>query len=379
MKSKKLALYLSGSIVHYRNIVDGLGEFLQHHPEWGLQWQHEKLFWTSSEVWTCGADAVVCGAIPEAERNLAERYPGEVICVSNRTRETRVHSVVSDDREAGRMAGRYLGGLGFSRFVYISLNPEFFFERERGAGLKEEVSGIPDATLQTCNPFDTGGYDGLVQHLQREVTPPFAVYCATDISAIRIAMAAEERGLHIPEACAVLGTDNSPLICQFSRPRLSSIDLNGFALGQRVGELLTELTEHPSPAPLRIELPPLGVVSRRSTDITALEDPRLARALSWIREHRGRNMNVDQVAAHAGISRRLLELRFKEQLGRSPYQEIIRQRVDHARERLLRTAQPVARIAEEVGFDEIRSFNAAFRRETGMTPGQWRAQSGTAS
>ncbi|MCH8512723.1 MAG: hypothetical protein LAT83_13880 [Kiritimatiellae bacterium] len=46
MKSKKLALYLSGSIVHYRNIVDGLGEFLQHHPEWGLQWQHEKLFWT---------------------------------------------------------------------------------------------------------------------------------------------------------------------------------------------------------------------------------------------------------------------------------------------------------------------------------------------
>ncbi|MCH8512722.1 MAG: helix-turn-helix domain-containing protein [Kiritimatiellae bacterium] len=317
---------------------------------------------------------MVCGAIPEAERNLAERYPGEVICVSNRTRETRVHSVVSDDREAGRMAGRYLGGLGFSRFVYISLNPDFFFERERGAGLEEGVSRIPGATLQTCNPFDYGGYEGLVQHLQSEVRAPFAVYCAIDMSAIRIAMAAEERGLRIPEACAVLGTDNSPLICQFYRPRLSSIDLNGFALGQRVGELLTELTEQPSPTPLRIELPPLGVVSRRSTDITALEDPRLARALSWIREHKGRDMNVDQVAAHAGISRRLLELRFKERLGRSPYQEIVRLRVAHARELLLRTAQPIGRIAEEVGFDEVRSFNAAFQRETGMTPRNWRGK-----
>ncbi|MCC5848601.1 MAG: helix-turn-helix domain-containing protein [Verrucomicrobia bacterium] len=376
MKPKKLALSLSGNIVHYRNIVDGLGEFLQHHPEWELQWQDQNLFWNSPQVWNCGADAVVCGVIQESERESVKKFRGEVICVSNRARETRLHSVVVDDREVGRLAGRYLCGLGFRRLVTISENPYFYFQQARFAGLQEIVDNTPGTTAQTFNPWDYGGYEGLVRHLQAGITPPFAIYCVTDMPAVRIAMAAMALGLRIPEEAALLGTDNSLLLCQFSRPRLSSIELNGFALGQRVGELLTELSQSPAPSPLRIEMPPLGVVSRRSTDITALDDPRLAKALSWIREHKGKDMDVDQVAAHAGVSRRLLELRFKEILGRSPYQEILRLRMDHARELLLRTDWPIGRIAEEAGFEEIRTFNTAFRRETGMTPKQWRENTG---
>lgn len=372
MKPKKLALYLSGNIVHYRNIVDGLGEFLQHHPEWALQWWDQNLFWNTPEVWRCGADAVVCGPVAEAERDLARDFPGEVICVSNRIRETRLHSVVADDREVGRLAGRHLCGLGFRRLIAVSENPEFTFEQERFAGLREIVESTEGAGMESFHPWEHGGYGELVRHLQREIQLPFAIYCITDIPAIHIAMAAMEAGLRIPEEAALLGTDNSTLICRFSRPRLSSVDLNGQAIGRRVGELLTELAERPSSAPLRIEMPPLGVVSRRSTDITALEDPRLARALSWIREHQGRDMDVEQVAAHAGVSRRLLELRFKEQLGRSPYQEILRRRIDHARELLLRTDWSIGRVAGEAGFQEIRAFNAAFRRETGMTPRKYR-------
>lgn len=351
MKPKKLALYLSGSVVHYRNIVDGLGEYLQHHPEWALQWCDQNLFWNTPEVWRSGADAVVCGPVAEAERDMARDFPGEVICVSNQTPETRLHRVGVDDREVGRIAGRHLCELGFRRLVAVSENPEFTFARERTAGLREVAESTEGAGVKTVNPREHGGYGELVRHLQKEIQFPFAIYCITDMPAIRIAMAAMEAGLRIPEEAALLGTDNSPLLCRFSRPRLSSIELNGVALGQRVGELLTELGEWPSSTPLRIEMPPLGVVSRRSTDITAMEDPRLARALSWIREHKGRDMDVEQVAAHAGISRRLLELRFKEQLGRSPYQEILRRRVDHARELLLRTDWPIGRVAGEAGFE----------------------------
>jgi transcriptional regulator GlxA family with amidase domain len=59
-------------------------------------------------------------------------------------------------------------------------------------------------------------------------------------------------------------------------------------------------------------------------------------------------------------------------LGRSPYQEILRLRVDHARELLLRTDWPIGRIAEEVGFEEIRSFNNVFLKAGGITPREFR-------
>jgi LacI family transcriptional regulator len=375
MKPKQLALYLSGNITHYRNIAEGLGAYLQHHPEWVLKWREGFLFWNSPEVWESGADAVVCGAIPQRDWARAQSFRGDVVCVSNQNPGTPLHSVVVNDREVGRLAGRHLCGLGFRRLVSVVENPEFFFERERSEGLRDIVAATPGAMFQVVNPGHFKGSEGLVRHLRKEIPSPFAIYCATDMPAIRIAMAAEDLGIRIPEEAALLGTDNTRLLCRFSRPRLSSVDLGGERIGQRVGELLTELANHPPLNPLRVEMPPLGVVSRRSTDITALDDPRLAKALSYIREHRGKNMGVNQVAAVAGVSRRLLELRFKETLGRTPHQEITRQRIEHARELLLRTAHPIARVAEDTGFDEIRSFNTAFRRETGTTPKQWRNQS----
>lgn len=92
-----------------------------------------------------------------------------------------------------------------------------------------------------------------------------------------------------------------------------------------------------------------------------------------MRARRGRDLTVDAVAREAGISRRVLELQFKKWLNRSPYQEMLHLRIDHARELLHRSDQPIGDIAEAAGFGEIRAFNQAFRKIIGIAPGEYRS------
>lgn len=104
----------------------------------------------------------------------------------------------------------------------------------------------------------------------------------------------------------------------------------------------------------------------------------VGKALAMLRETSGVNLTVGALALHAAVSRRLLETKFREHLGRSPHQEILRVRIDYARELLMRTDWSVIRIAEQAGFVELRSFNIAFRGETGQNPrSYWTNCSGT--
>ncbi len=371
MKPKRIALNLSGVLTLYRDIVEGMAAYLQHHPEWEIMWQGPNLFWRGSEVWSSGADAVISGPLGKDGDSALRRFKGKIICVSNFKREDRVHTVVNDDREVGRMAGRHLSGLGFRHLAYVNASNSYF-AAERLHGAREILEQLPGGRVQAFSAPDLLKMAPVLDDILACFHPPFSIYCDADIPAVKLAEEAFRRGFRIPEDAALLGTDNSPLLCQFCRPRLSSVALDAQRIGLRIGQLLEEVPDSGDTAPRRIEIPPLGVEARRSTDITALEDRRVAKALDILRARRGRGLTVEQVAREAGMSKRLLEIKFKEALHRSPHQEILRLRVDHARDLLRRTDWTMGRIAGEVGFEDIRSFNHVFRKETGMTPRDFR-------
>jgi LacI family transcriptional regulator len=119
-------------------------------------------------------------------------------------------------------------------------------------------------------------------------------------------------------------------------------------------------------------IPPQGVVDRRSTDTLAVEDPAMIKALRFIRENPARIMQVDDVARHAGLCRRALELRFQQLLGRSPASEIRRVRMDRAIELLQRTTLSVATVAERSGFSSPEYMASVFRAHLGTTPLHYR-------
>ena len=109
----------------------------------------------------------------------------------------------------------------------------------------------------------------------------------------------------MPDDVAVLGVDNDDIVCDFSNPPLSSIMLNAVGAGFQAAELLDKLMCGSTLPKEPILVPPVGLATRRSTDIMAVEDPDLAAALKFIWQNAASGITVHDVLAHVAVSRRI--------------------------------------------------------------------------
>lgn len=121
-------------------------------------------------------------------------------------------------------------------------------------------------------------------------------------------------------------------------------------------------------------IPPQRVVTRRSTDVFAVEEPDVAEALRFIRDHFVEPIDVRDVLNVVAISRRILEQKFRLILGRSPAAEIRRVRLLRATDLLSTTDWPISQIARESGFAHVEGMNRVFQRELQQTPTGYRCQ-----
>jgi LacI family transcriptional regulator len=125
-------------------------------------------------------------------------------------------------------------------------------------------------------------------------------------------------------------------------------------------------------SPTETRIAPLGVSSRQSTDVLAVDDHHVAGALRFIREHACDPVNVGDVLRAVPLSRSILEKRFRRVLGRTVHDEIISMRLNRARELLAETDLSLAEIAARTGFDHPEYFSVVFKRETSESPGRLR-------
>jgi LacI family transcriptional regulator len=110
------------------------------------------------------------------------------------------------------------------------------------------------------------------------------------------------------------------------------------------------------------------VITRQSTDMTAVDDALLSAALTFIREHADQPIRVDDLLRALSLSRRHLEQRFVALLGRSPAAEIRRARLSRAERLLADTDLPIPEVAAASGFSHPETLTRTFRRERGLTP-----------
>jgi LacI family transcriptional regulator len=121
-----------------------------------------------------------------------------------------------------------------------------------------------------------------------------------------------------------------------------------------------------------IYLQPTHIHTRQSTDVLAIEDALVARALRFIRTHAGDVLSVEDVVEAASTSRRLLERHFRDAVGTSVYREIQRVHIERACQMLAETNWSLAEIAERCGFSSAVHFSIAFKRQMRRTPQQHR-------
>ena len=178
--------------------------------------------------------------------------------------------------------------------------------------------------------------------------------------------------LLVPEQVAVLAADNDELLCEACIPSLSGIALTSERIGYEAAALLDRLMRGGRARKRPILIAPTGVLARQSTDTLAVDDPDLARAVAFIRGHAADPIQVNDVLREVPVSRRWLERRFHEVLGRGPGEEIRRVRLQRAKLLLAQTDMAVPQVAEAAGFGSREYLAAAFKEQTGLTPRQYR-------
>ncbi len=179
----------------------------------------------------------------------------------------------------------------------------------------------------------------------------------------------------MPEEVAVLGVDDDEVLCELCDPPLSSVIANPERVGYLAAELLDALMAGARP-PERVQVvEPLGIATRQSTDVTAIDDPEIAMAVKLIREDACKGMTVDDLLVRVPLSRSILERRLRKHLGLSPMGLIRQTQLKRIRQLLAETDLPLEQIGPLAGFKHAEHMCVVFKREVGQTPGAYRRRS----
>ena len=100
----------------------------------------------------------------------------------------------------------------------------------------------------------------------------------------------------------------------------------------------------------------------------------LLQVLEYINEHLSQEIKLADLAALLGISQFHFSHLFKQSLGTAPYQYLLQQRVERAKQLLKQTDQSIIDIAFSCGFNSHSHLSKQFRQLTGITPRAYRAQ-----
>ncbi|MFU8781118.1 MAG: substrate-binding domain-containing protein [Kiritimatiellia bacterium] len=284
---------------------------------------------------------------------------------------------VATDMEAlGHKAALYYLDRGFRNFALASYQTDVWTESlrtfkdwiEKHGGTCQAIEGLhlsDDVLLTTIRDA--------VRAQLRKLDYPLGIFCANDRLALRLCTWCIEEGIAVPEQAAILGFGNDLIACQTGPVPLSSISRDYEHEGIEAARLLQRMMDGQEvPAGTIARIPPLEIITRRSTDITALQDKSAAQALRYIWDHYQTPISPDDIAKFCDLPRRSLERRFKKALGRTLMKEVMRHRLSKAGELLVSTESPAVDIAARVGFMSPQYFNYQFKKKFGIPPQTYR-------
>lgn len=364
-----MALIIESSLEYGRGVLRGIARYLREHgpwsifleqrelgaalPDWIRAWDGDGIITRSDDPRITSSGLPTVGLYDRAEDHL------------------RLPMILNDNLAVGRMAARHLADRGFRQFGFYGVRGERWSDL-RLEGVREVVR--EGGGMVAVHPSG-GRWEVSQERLKRWIVGlprPLGLVAANDIHGLRALDACRRAGLAVPEEVAVVGADDDAELCELSDPPLSSVTFNPERVGYEAASLLDRLMSgrRETGSPRRV--PPLGVSTRQSTDILAIDDPQVAKAIHYIRRHAFEGITVEDVLMEVPLSRRALEHRFRRRLGRTPKEEIQRLRLEQAKSLLASTDLPLARISDRLGYHQPAYLSVVFKKETGLTPRSYR-------
>jgi LacI family transcriptional regulator len=289
-----------------------------------------------------------------------------------------VSEIHPNSHEAGRMVAEHYLGCGLQRFAYCGIGGRLWSERRREGftGRLQEACFSCDVHAPLSKTSPTWDEERLlIRKWIKSLRKPVGIMACNDIRGRQVLEACMIEGLKVPEEVAVIGVDNDELLCDLTNPPLSSIQFDGETVGYRAAELLAKMMSGEKVKKEVLLAEPLKVIVRRSTDVVAVDDPRVASAMRFIRENVRGSIGVEDVVEHVNVSRRTLEIHFQRHLMHSIRREIQLVRLNLVKQFLAETDISLRKIAGLAGFEQYTHLCQVFRQETGMTLLEYRQHS----
>lgn len=284
-----------------------------------------------------------------------------------------------DSRATGELAARELLMSGVPNFAYVRSPGNPFWCREREQGFRDALK----LNGKSCVSFSwTNRTDNATDRVKALKTfllglpRPSAVFAANDFLAAETITAAKMASLDIPNDIAVLGVDNTASVCEHAAPTLSSIEPD-FRRGGNLAMLmlLAVLRDgNDFRGPRQRTFGDLHVVRRLSTRRFQRTDVLVSEVLDLIRRKACLGLTAAEAASRFPCSRRMADRRFHQVTGHTILDEIQAVRLERAKELLLNPNQQLKAVSDFCGLKNPNSLRKFFKRETGLTLSEWRAQ-----
>lgn len=377
---RNILILLANTGASCRDFLAGFSRFARGRPDWRVRLRHgSDLDDTSIERLTgpSGYDGIVTNEDVFLKHPELADNPRTAVVVFGTYREMAAPAPVifvqNDNAIIGRFGARHFMQLGrFRTFGFVPTERQHAWSDIRAEAFGAELS----AHAHGCSVFSWSGGVSLGDWLA-ELPKPVAVMAACDRVAIEVAAACSSSGLSVPDHVAVLGVDNDTLLCEFDSPTLSSILPKHDTTGWLAAKALNRLFRGWRPeSAQRILCTETSVIERESTAPLSPATHLIQSALEFIRRNARKNISAQDVIQHLNVSPSLANLRFREFQKETIGEAIRRERLEEVCRSLATTRMSVRKVAQLCGFSNAAYLGALFRRQFGMSPGQWRLSKG---
>ncbi len=275
-----------------------------------------------------------------------------------------ITTITHDSTETGKIAAKELLSLGLDNFAFFSTLPRQHWVEARYSSFAEEIRRLGRSVLR----YERGAIGDWLAALPK----PCGLFAANDLMAERAASESFVRGIGIPDEIALLGCDDNPQICEHAEVTLTSIRPNFHRCAKLAVDALRCAMEG-RPYSGDVTYGDIGITRRISTRPMAGQPPQVAAALEYIRLHARDGISAVDVIGRLDGSRRSAEERFRKATGHSILEEIQAVRLAEVEHLLADPSVKIGSIAARTGYRSENFLTRLFKRKTGLTPSQWRA------
>ncbi len=366
---KRIVLLVETSRAFGRGLIMGIARYSKIHGPWSFYKEPIDLKSSIPHLTGWKPDGIIMRDSLVTKELLNLKIP-TILAIHDSSYPKELPVIKTDSQAIAKLASNHLIEKGLKYFAFFGFDNydwlkerRFYFSRfNTEAGYKTHIY-TPRIRIKK-DEWESEQQE--VCDWVNALPKPVGIFACNDDHGQHILEVCKLINLKVPEDVAVIGVDNDPMICDISDPPLTSIALNVEAAGYEAAKLMDNMIVSQKLSGKQVMVSPSYVVQRQSTDILAVKDNDVSKAMKFFKKIAKFKFSVEDVVKATNVNRRVLERRFKTAIHRSIYDEIQNIRVELIAKLLIETDLSISQITSYFNFTDAEHISRYFKRKKGI-------------